>query len=195
MTKIIGLTGGIGSGKSTVAKYIASKGIAVYIADEEAKHIMNTKEVINEVAIAFGTEVLDKNHKINRKQLAAIVFKDKTKLNQLNNIIHPKVKQHFKDWLLAHKDEKFIIKEVAILFETNGHLDCDKVILVTSPKKIRLQRVIERDNTTKEAVLDRMNHQMPEKDKKKLADYIIYNVDLEKTYQQVDELLIKLINS
>lgn len=195
MAKIIGLTGGIGSGKSTVARYIASKGISVYIADEEAKKIMYRDDVIQEIITTFGNKILDETHKIDRKQLAAVVFKDKEKLNQLNNIIHPKVKQHFKDWLLAHKDEKFIIKEVAILFETNGHLDCDKVILVTSPKKIRLQRVIERDNTTKEAVLDRMNHQMPEKDKKKLADYIIYNVDLEKTYQQVDELLIKLINS
>lgn len=195
MAKIIGLTGGIGSGKSTVARYIASKGISVYIADEEAKKIMYRDDVIQEIITTFGNKILDETHKIDRKQLAAVVFKDKEKLNQLNNIIHPKVKQHFKDWLLAHKDEKFIIKEVAILFETNGHLDCDKVILVTSPKKIRLQRVIERDNTTKEAVLDRMNHQMPENDKKKLADYIINNVDLEKTYQQVDELLIKLINS
>lgn len=194
MTKIIGLTGGIGSGKSTVAKYIASKGIAVYIADEEAKKLMKSNEVINEVKKAFGEKVIGKRGKIKRKTLAKIVFNNKEKLTQLNKIVHPRVKQHFQDWLKKHSKEKFIIKEVAILFETNGHLDCDKVILVTAPKDIRLKRVIERDKVSEKDVLARMNNQLSEEEKIKMSDYIIHNINLKDTYNQVDELL-KFINN
>lgn len=192
MTKIIGLTGGIGSGKSTVAKYIASKGISVYIADDEAKKIMNSSEVVLEIKNQFGEIVIYKNGKVNRKALAKIVFEDKEKLAQLNNIIHPKVKNHFKKWLILHSNEKFIVKEVAILFETYGHLDCDKVILVTAPKEIRINRVVKRDNVTKSEVLARMSHQLPEEEKIAKSDYIIHNIKLEDTYNQIDELL-KLI--
>ncbi len=195
MTKIIGLTGGIGSGKSTIANYIASKKIPVYIADDAAKEIMAKKAVVDEVVATFGTEVVLKNHTLDRKVLAAIVFDDEDKLNKLNTIIHPKVQEHFKNWLVAHKDYPFIIKEVAILFETNGHLNCDKVILVTAPLERRIQRVIHRDGSTKEEVLIRMNNQMPEEEKVKLADYIVENIDLQNTFNQVDELLKKIKNS
>lgn len=189
MTKIIGLTGGIGSGKSTVAKYIASKGVSVYIADVEAKKLMESKEIIDEIRNFFGEKVIGKRGKIKRKALAKIVFNDKEKLNKLNSIVHPKVKQHFKDWANIHKDEKFVIKEVAILFETNGHLECDKVILVTAPQDIRLKRVMERDKLSEEAILARMKNQMPEEEKITKSDYVIHNINLKNTYNQVDELL------
>lgn len=192
MTKIIGLTGGIGSGKSTVAKYLISKGISVYIADEEAKKIMNSVDVITEIKKLFGIEVISDEGNIDRKKLAKIVFDDKDKLTKLNNVIHPKVKKHFKEWLHQHSKEKFIVKEVAILFETNGNLECDKVILVTAPKEIRINRVVKRDKISEKEVLARMKHQLSEEEKIMKSDFIIHNIKLEDTYNQVDELL-KLI--
>lgn len=195
MTKIIGLTGGIGSGKSTVASYIKSQKIPVYIADTEAKKIMNSKKIINEIVNSFGSQILDSNKKIDRKKLAQIVFKNKEKLNNLNQIIHPRVKQHFKKWLQKHSHFKFIIKEVAILFETNGHLECDQVILVTAPLKTRIERVTKRDNTTPEAVLNRIQNQMLDNEKIKLADFVIENIDLQTTYKQTDKVLKELHNS
>ncbi|BCY29493.1 dephospho-CoA kinase [Flavobacterium okayamense] len=189
MTRIIGLTGGIGSGKSTVAKYLASKGISVYIADVEARKLMESKEVIDEIKSYFGEKVISKKGKIKRKTLANLVFSDKEKLNKLNSIVHPKVKKHFMEWVLLHKNEPFIVKEVAILFETNGHLDCDKVILVTAPEDVRLMRVMQRDNVSKEDVLARMNNQMSEEEKISKSDYVIHNIVLNDTYNQIDKLL------
>ena len=189
MTRIIGLTGGIGSGKSTVAKYLASKGIAVYIADVEAKKLMDSQDVIEEIKDYFGEKVISKKGTIKRKTLAKIVFNDKEKLSKLNSIVHPKVKEHFTEWVLLHKNEPFVIKEVAILFETNGHLDCDKVILVTAPEDVRLMRVMQRDNVSKEDVLARMNNQMSEEEKIAKSDYVIHNIALNDTYNQIDKLL------
>ena len=189
MTRIIGLTGGIGSGKSTVAKYLASKGISVYIADVEARKLMESKEVIDEIKSYFGEKVISKKGTIKRKTLANLVFSDKEKLNKLNSIVHPKVKKHFMEWVLLHKNEPFIVKEVAILFETNGHLDCDKVILVTAPEDVRLMRVMQRDNVSKEDVLARMNNQMSEEEKIAKSDYVIHNIALNDTYNQIDKLL------
>lgn len=189
MTRIIGLTGGIGSGKSTVAKYLASKGISVYIADVEARKLMESKEVIDEIKSYFGEKVISKKGTIKRKTLANLVFSDKEKLNKLNSIVHPKVKKHFMEWFLLHKNEPFIVKEVAILFETNGHLDCDKVILVTAPEEVRLMRVMQRDNVSKEDVLARMNNQMSEEEKISKSDYVIHNIVLNDTYNQIDKLL------
>lgn len=195
MTKIIGLTGGIGSGKSTVARYMRERGISVYEADLEAKKIMEEDEVIAEVVTLLGKKVLTSTGKLDRKAIADIVFKDQEKLKALNAIIHPKVKAHFKDWLESKKDEKFIVKEVAILFETKGNLDCDQVILVTAPLELRLKRTMLRDKAKKEEVLSRMNSQMPEELKVELSDYIIYNDNLKDTYEEVDKLLKKIENS
>ncbi len=189
MTRIIGLTGGIGSGKSTVAKYLASKGVAVYIADVEAKKLMDSQDVIEEIKDYFGEKVVSKKGKIKRKTLAKIVFNNKEKLSKLNSIVHPKVKEHFTEWVLLHKNEPFVIKEVAILFETNGHLDCDKVILVTAPEDVRLMRVMQRDNVSKEDVLARMNNQISEEEKIAKSDYVIHNIALNDTYNQIDKLL------
>lgn len=195
MTKIIGLTGGIGSGKSTVAKYMASKGVPVYIADDEAKKIMNSSKVIEEVVALFGENVLNKDKKLDRKKIASIVFNNKEKLDQLNKIIHPKVKTHFKKWLQKHKNEKFVIKEVAILFETKGNLECDKVILVTAPKEVRIERVMKRDTISRDEVEARMKNQMSEETKIKLSNYIITNKNIKETYNLVSKLLKELQTS
>ena len=189
MTKIIGLTGGIGSGKSTIANYIASKGIPVYIADEEAKKLMELPEVITSVQSIFSENVLDKFGKLDRKKIADLVFNSPTQLPQLNNIVHPLVKNHFIEWLKIHSNAPYVIKEVAILFETGGNTACDKVILVTAPEEIRIERAMKRDNVSKETIVSRMNNQLPESEKITKSDFIIHNTDLNKTFIQVDEIL------
>ena len=194
MTKIIGLTGGIGTGKTTVANYFASKGVPVYIADEAAKAIMNTKEVIQQVQALFAENVILENGQLNRNYIRELVFTDKDKLAQLNTIIHPKVTLDFENWLKQNKDAPFIIKEVAILFETNGQDYCDATILVTAPLETRIQRVLERDKSTKDIILQIIQNQLPEEQKIRLATYVIENENLEKTYEFVDILIKKLNN-
>lgn len=194
MTKIIGLTGGIGSGKTTVAKYFASKGIPVYIADEAAKDIMNDKEVVQEVQTIFSEHVIQENGLLDRNAIRELVFNDKSKLDQLNKIIHPKVKNDFENWLKKNKKAKFIIKEVAILFETNGQKYCDATILVTAPIETRIMRVLERDSTSRENILQIIKNQLPEEKKIELATYIIENVNLNITYKKVDNL-IEILNN
>ncbi len=194
MTKIIGLTGGIGTGKTTVANYFASKGVPVYIADEAAKEIMNAKDVVQQVQALFAENVILENGQLNRNYIRELVFTDKVKLVQLNSIIHPKVTLDFENWLKQNKNAYFVIKEVAILFETNGQNYCDATILVTAPLETRIQRVIKRDKTPKEIILNIINNQLPEEEKIKLATYVIENKNLEKTYEIIDNLIKKLNN-
>jgi len=189
MAKIIGLTGGIGSGKTTVAKYFASKGIPVYIADEAAKNIMNEKKVVQEVQSIFSEKVILKNGLLDRTTIRELVFNNKSKLEQLNKIIHPKVKSDFDNWLEKNKNAKFVIKEVAILFETNGQKYCDATILVTAPIETRINRVQKRDTTSRENILQIINNQLPEEEKMKLATYVITNENLNITYKTVDKLI------
>jgi dephospho-CoA kinase len=193
MTKIIGLTGGIGSGKTTVAKYFASKGIPVYIADDAAKAIMDEPKVVQEVQAIFPQNVILKNGLLDRSTIRELVFADKSKLEQLNKIIHPKVKSDFENWLKKNKKAPFIIKEVAILFETNGQKYCDATILVTAPIETRIKRVLERDSTSRETILQIINNQLPEEEKMKLATFVVTNENLNITYKTVDNL-IEILN-
>jgi dephospho-CoA kinase len=189
MAKIIGLTGGIGSGKSTVAHYIASKGIPVYVADEAAKEVMEQSEVVPQIQSLFSQNVIAANGKLDRKAIAELVFSDTDQLNKLNAIVHPLVKAHFLAWMQQHKSEPFVVKEAAILFETGSNVACDKVILVTAPEEIRIQRAMLRDKTSKEAVLNRMKNQLSDAEKSKKSDFIISNIDLKETLVQTDEIL------
>lgn len=189
MTKIIGLTGGIGSGKSTVANYIASKGIPVYIADDEAKRIMERVDVKQKIQNLFTSSILNSDNTLNRKRIADLVFNNPEKLNDLNAIIHPEVNYHFKNWMKEHNNFPFIIKEVAILFETGGNKNCDKIILITAHLDLRVSRAMKRDNLTKEEILVRINNQFPDEKKIKHSDFVIENVDLKETFLKVDEIL------
>ena len=189
MTKIIGLTGGIGSGKSTVANYIASKGIPVYIADEEAKKIMEREDVKQKIQNLFSESVLNDDTSLNRKKIAEFVFNNPEKLRELNAIVHPEVQLHFKNWLNKYKDFPFVIKEVAILFETGGNKHCVKVILITAPEELRIERAMKRDNLTKKDILVRINNQLPDSKKKKWSDFIIDNINLSDTFLKTDEIL------
>lgn len=189
MTKIIGLTGGIGSGKSTVASYIASKGIPVYIADEEAKKIMEREDVKQKIQSLFTESILNSDNTLNRKKIAEFVFNQPEKLKELNAIVHPEVQHHFKNWVNEHKDFPYVIKEVAILFETGGNKQCDKVILITAPEELRIARAMKRDNLTKKDILVRINNQLPDAKKKELSDFIIENINLSDTFLKTDEIL------
>lgn len=193
MTKVIGLTGGIGSGKTTVANYMKSLGIPVYIADEEAKKIMDSKEVIEQVSNTFGNAIIT-NNQIDREKLALLVFNHPEQLQKLNAIIHPIVKQNFDFWLKNHQNFPFVIKEAAILFESGSYKYCDSIITVTAPLETRIQRVIARDTTSREQVLSRMNNQWTEEQKIAKSDYVIHNITPEETKKQVDNILKLLKN-
>lgn len=192
MTKIIGLTGGIGSGKTTVAKMFMAHGVPVYIADNEAKKLMESAEIVKDIENEFGQEVIV-NKKIDRSKLASIVFNNPEKLEKLNKIVHPAVQKHFKDWLKIHNSVPFVIKEAAILFETGGYKQCDKVITVTAPQLLRVERVILRDKSDKDSVLQRISNQWSDEKKILLSDFVIENIDLEKTKAQVNDIL-KVLN-
>lgn len=188
MTKIIGLTGGIGSGKTTIAKYFQSFGIPVYIADDEARKIMQSSEIIDAVKNAFGEEIFE-NGILNREKLAKIVFNEPEKLEKLNNIVHPAVKKHFEHWLMENKKVPYVVYEAAILFESERYKDCDLIITVTAPVDIRIQRVIKRDKTTRELVLKRIGAQWTDEKRISKSDYVIENISLENAKLEVDRIL------
>ena len=193
MTKIIGLTGGIGSGKTAIAKHIESLGIPVYIADVEAKKILETQEVIDEVASVFGKDILE-NGKIDKKKIANLVFQNPEMLKTYNGIVHPEVFLHFQNWAKAHANFPILVKEAAILFESGSYVDCDKIILVTAPKEVRIQRVMKRDGLSKEAIEHRMANQWDDEKKKSMSDYVIENIDLEKAKKSAEYIISLLRN-
>ena len=193
MTKIIGLTGGIGSGKTLVAEYLKSLGVPVYIADDKARELMTSDKIIDAVSTAFGKEIVD-NDKLNREKLAQLVFNNPEKLQKLNNIVHPEVKKHFDAWVERHKDSPFVFKEAAILFESGSYKYCDAIITITSPLETRLKRVIERDKTDRESVLKRIKNQWTDEQRIAKSNYVIHNMSVEATKKQVDEILKILKN-
>ena len=188
MTKIIGLTGGIGSGKTTVANEFLSLGIPVYITDLEAKKIMESDTVLNQIKEEFGNAVFEEGLLV-REKLSEIVFKDANRLAKLNSIVHPAVKQHFKKWLLEHQNDSFVIYESAILFESGSYKECDFVINVVAPLEMRIQRVIERDKTTREKVLERMRNQWNDEEKSSKSDFIIENTSMEAIKLEIVKIL------
>lgn len=192
MTKVVGITGGIGSGKSTLIEYVKNLGYSIYIADFEAKNLMNQKEIINKIQFLFETSVLTKDNLLDRKKLSQLVFNDPIKLAKLNELIHPLVKQHFIDWLNIHTSEKIIFKEAAILFESGSYKDCDYTILITAPQDTRVQRVMLRDNISQEEVLERIKNQWSDEKKAALADFTIQNIDLEIAKKQIAEVINRI---
>lgn len=193
MTKIIGLTGGIGSGKTTIANYIKSLGIPVYIADDEAKKLLTDDTIQMKIKNAFG-ETIFVNNILSKEKLSQIVFNDPDKLKILNSIIHPAVKAHFKEWLEDYKKVPMIVKEAAILFESGSDQDCDAVITVVAPLNTRIARVENRDKISKQEVLNRIKNQWTDEMRLEKSDYAIENNDLTKAFQQVDEILKKIVN-
>ncbi|WP_062060487.1 dephospho-CoA kinase [Aquimarina longa] len=185
--KVVGLTGGIGSGKSTVAKMFKKLGIAVYISDDEAKLLMNKDELLKKRIIELLGEDSYVSDKLNRSYIANIVFNDASKLLRLNAIVHPVVANHFNEWK-ERQNGIYVIKEAAILFENEGYKHCDYTILVSAPTPVRIQRILKRDTTTKENIQSRMNNQWNDDKKIPLADFVIYNENIENTENQVYEI-------
>ncbi len=188
MTKTIGLTGGIGSGKTTIANHFSSLGIPVYIADLEARKIMQSPEIIKALKQSFGNIIFEGTTLV-REKLAEIVFNNPEKLKQLNAIVHPAVKKHYKEWLIDHKSFPFIIYESAILFESGNYTAFDILITVTAPIEVRIARVIQRDKLTRDQVLKRINAQWTDEQRIAKSDYVIENSTIEKTKKKIEEIL------
>lgn len=191
--KIIGLTGGIGSGKSTIAKIFESLGYAVYNSDTRAKEFYKDVELINRIEKQLAISITEKGV-FNKKKLANIIFNHPKKLQELNAIIHPLVKLDFEDWLIKNKDKKYVIKESALLFETSFYKDCFKTILVTAPIETRISRVMQRDSISRQEVLSRINNQWLDEEKEPLADFIILNIDLKEVEEKINEIVKILKN-
>ncbi|MBE7670619.1 dephospho-CoA kinase [Tenacibaculum piscium] len=193
---IIGVTGGIGSGKSTVIKMFAKfENIAIYIADSQAKKLMNSSEEIKTKLIAEFGENTYKNNELNTAFLANIVFKNKEKLAVLNAIVHPVVHKHFQNFILENAQKSYILYENAILFENNSNNFCDKIITVTAPENIRIERVLKRDNTTITAVKNRIKNQWSETKKILQSNYVIQNIIRENTQHEVTRIHNILTNT
>ena len=196
--KIIGLTGGIGSGKSTVAAEFQKLGVPVYIADDESKIILNTDtEAIKRIQGLLGHESYSKSSdgtlQANRAWIGTQVFNNPDLLQQLNEILHPKVRQHFKEWVKA-QSANYIIYEAAILYETGGDSRCDYTILVTAPEQDRISRVMKRDGVSEAAVRDRMKNQWAESKHIFKADFIIVNEDLHEIPDYVNNIHYFMLN-
>ncbi|HEY5689443.1 MAG TPA: dephospho-CoA kinase [Yeosuana sp.] len=191
--KIVGLTGGIGSGKTTVANMFRALGISIYIADEEAKKLMASSKIIKRKLIALFGEKVYVNDALNKPYIADTIFKNRLLLEKMNAIIHPRVASHFKKWLLKQKSP-YVIKEAAILFENESYKQCDLIITVTAPKELKIKRLLSRDNMTLERIEAIMNNQWNDEKKIKLSDYVIVNTELENTRQQVENIHQQIID-
>jgi len=191
MTKVIGLTGGIGTGKTTVSRIFSELGVPVYIADVEARRISEQPDVQKRIINTFGDEITTPNGQVDRRKLAVQVFSNEENLKKLNAIIHPLVKQDFQQWL-SQQSAPFVIREAAILFESGTNTDCDKVIVVTAPREMRIIRVMERDHISREEILARMANQWPDSQKIAMSDYVIENSDLDETRKKIFKIFTEL---
>jgi dephospho-CoA kinase len=183
---IVGLTGGIGSGKTTVANFFAEfENVVIYNADSEAKKLMNSSLIIKSKIIEEFGEESYQNSQLNRPFIANLVFKDKSKLEALNAIVHPEVKKHFQQFVNQHKNKDYIVYENAILFESKSNLKCDIIISVYAPLEVRIERTVLRDSSSKTAVENRIKSQWLEDKKLLQSNYVIYNLNREDTRFQV----------
>ena len=184
---VVGLTGGIGSGKSTIAKAFAALGIAVFNSDEQAKALIaNNAQVKKRIIAAFGEEAYQ-NGEYNRAYIAQIVFNNSEKLAILNGIVHPALAEYFKQWAKA-QTSPYVLKEAAILFESGSYKDCDYIITVTAPEEVRIARVMARDHCTEAQVRARMAQQWSDAQRIALSDAVIENIDLESAKEQVKRI-------
>ncbi len=182
--KRIGLTGGIGSGKSTVASYFEELGIPVYNSDRRARYLMEHKKELRQAIIDLLGPKAYTGGQLNTRYVARRVFSDGELLSQLNALVHPAVREDFLEWA-ARQESPYVLQEAAVLFENGGYRNLDKVILVTAPREERIRRVVARDGSSAADVTKRMDHQWPDSRKRELADFILENLALENTRNQV----------
>ena len=190
---IVGLTGGIGSGKTTVAKLFKKRGIPVYDSDKQAKKLMRrSKKVKNKITALLGDQAYS-GSELNSTFIANKVFSDQKLLLELNGIVHPAVRKHFKKWV-EKQDAPYVIQEVAIIFENGIQESYDKIILVTAPMDIRIDRIQKRDNVSEKKIRERMDNQWPDTKKIPLSDFVIENIDLQKTRLKINEIHDRLLD-
>jgi dephospho-CoA kinase len=183
----IGITGGIGSGKSTIAHIFAILGTPIYDADSRAKYLMAHNEALKKsIQETFGKEAYLEDGSVNRGYLASQVFNDEQKVKQINALVHPKVAEDYVAWVQEHIGKPYVIREAALMIESGSHKFLDKLITVFAPEEIRIKRVKARDPQRSEAEIKAIiNKQLPEEEKLRLADYIIYNDDTKAVIPQV----------
>ena len=192
----VGITGNIGSGKTTVSKIFEVLGIPVFYADDEAKKVMvNDAILVDAIKENFGAEAYFADGTLNRKHIAGIVFNNQAELQKLNAIVHPATFRAFDNWLPQHVGAPYILKEAALLFESDSYKMCDKTIMITAPLDMRVARVIERDGLSKAEILSRDSKQFTQEVKLGLADYSIKNDNTELVIPQVLKLHSMFIGS
>lgn len=190
--KKIGLTGGIGSGKTYIANIFQSIGVPVFYADLEAKKLINNSiSIMNLIKKEFGDDIYIDN-KLDKHKLSEIVFSDIEKIRKLNSIVHPSVKNVFDEWC-QDKTTDYIIKEAAILFESKSNLDLDAIICVSAPLELRVERVKKRDKISVEEIKNRINNQMSNKKKESLSDYLIVNDEKQILISQIIKIHNKIL--
>jgi len=180
-----GITGNIGSGKSTVARLFEILGVPVFYADQQARIISERIDVLEEIRKTFGDKVIATDGSLNRKAVAAIVFSDAEKLSALNSIIHPRVLDAFNEWCTLHQSTPFVLFESAILFESGLDYLCDRIILVTAPEELKIHRVMQRDLISSQEVITRMSNQWAESKLLHLSNFEIVNDDCASLIEQV----------
>lgn len=172
----IGITGGIGSGKSTAAGIFRTLDVPVYEADQRARVLMEqSPSVMDGIRRLFGWDIFSEEGKLNRASIAGQVFKDKEKLDALNNIVHPAVKKDFNKWIDSVENTPYCLYEAAILVETGGYSELDRLITVIAPEELRIQRVVDRDGVKESQVRSRMANQFSDREKVRVSDYLIIN--------------------
>jgi len=182
---VVGITGGIGSGKSVICSIFHAFGIPAYDADSEAKKLYDLPEVIAEVKNAFGEKYFSTTGELDKKKFAELVFNDSAALKKINSIIHPYVKKNFRDWKKQYNDKPYVLKEAAILFESGSGKGCDKVITVTAPVELRMQRVLQRDKRSKAQIEKIIQQQWTDEEKIRRSDFVIVNDETKLVLPQV----------
>jgi dephospho-CoA kinase len=187
--KRIGITGNMGSGKTTISRIFQTLGVPVYNADNRAKELMkNAGETKNSIIQLLGVNAYSPEGELNRAWVAQQIFNNQLLLEQLNAIVHPAVSKDFEQWCNVHASNPFVLKEAALLYESGSYQQLDKIIVVTAPELLRIERTIARDQSDEQSVKDRMNKQMPEGEKVKLADFVINNDGMHLLIPQIIQL-------
>ncbi|WP_445385219.1 dephospho-CoA kinase [Robiginitalea sp. IMCC44478] len=188
----VGLTGGIGSGKSSIAREFTRLGVPVYNSDLRAKELMQLHEGLRaKIKTLLGSQAYN-DGKLDRGYVASRVFSDSSLLQRLNSLVHPRVREDFERWA-GQQQYPYVIQEAAVLFENGGYRNCDKMILVVAPEQARIERVIQRDKSSRKAVVERMKNQWPDDKKIPLADFVIENSDWDHTLECIAQIHSELL--
>ena len=190
---VVGLTGGIGSGKSTILNYFREHGYPCFESDEVGKKLLEV-ELKETVLKLFGEEVYNAKGILDRKAISKKVFSNSKLLEALNDIVHPAVNETFEKFKKKHQDSPVIVKEAAILIESGSYKSCDIIVLVKAPLDERIKRIVARDSVNESEVIARIDNQWEDEKKEKYADYVVENISLEETYEKVKYLIKKLNN-